>query len=110
MWLTRLCGFRLVLIILPLMSDIFMHLTPEFRAIQKRLGENWDLDYTDIYQQMFEQQKTLSLFSMFDSFLREIPQVRQSEHKQDLSSLLTRFPSLFSLFELSSLLALYQFH
>lgn len=53
----------------------------EFRAIQQRLGEDGDLDYRDIHLQMRERREAFSLSSVLQSFLQELPQVRQAERK-----------------------------
>ena len=52
-------------------------LISEFRAIQRRLGDDGDLNYFDRRFQMDQQRNTL--LALLSSPLRELPQVCQSK-------------------------------
>ena len=68
--------------IFPFISKCLYDITSEFHAIQQRLGEDGDLDYMSVHNQMRQRQEASSLSSMLQSFLQELPQVRQSKSKQ----------------------------
>jgi hypothetical protein len=67
----------------------------EFRAIQQRLGEDGDLDYYNLWRLMRERQETLSLSSLLQNSLHELPQASQSVHIIRLLSLLRFCPACF---------------
>ncbi|KAF8491288.1 P-loop containing nucleoside triphosphate hydrolase protein [Gautieria morchelliformis] len=56
-------------------SNLHDYLVSEFRAIQQRLGEDGDLDYYSLWRLMRERQETLSLSSLLQNSLHELPQL-----------------------------------